>query len=91
MIAGAASALAAWAAFIPAAGAQQPAPPQAQAPASPQADAAAAFHAEITRLYRADRTAPDRRAEGLVQHGASFDTPVRQAHRLLRMSGCDSN
>jgi hypothetical protein len=62
-IAGAASALAAWAAFIPAAGAQQPAPPQAQAPASPQADAAAAFHAEITRLYRADRTAPDRRAD----------------------------
>jgi hypothetical protein len=60
MLGGAAAALAAWAAFAPPADAEQPAP---QAQNAPQSSVAAAFHAEITRLYRADRTAPERRAD----------------------------
>src|SRR3954447_7134945 len=61
MIGGGAALLAAWTACVQLAHAQPPAPPQARTAARP--DAATAFHAEIGRLYRADRTAPDRRAD----------------------------
>jgi hypothetical protein len=53
--------LAMCAACVQPAQAQQPAP--AQAPTATRHDAAASFHAEIGRIYRADRTAPERRAD----------------------------
>jgi hypothetical protein len=61
MICGSAALLTPWTACIQPAHAQPPPPAQARTAARP--DAATAFHAEIGRLYRADRTGPDRRAD----------------------------